>query len=374
MPLNFAAAMKNELLAATMSTLEFTNQKNAVRGEVVGLGSSDLVISMMPKHYYPCVEGVKISYETLTSADVTSGRNKKLFFHPSTKQAICNTPQNNTQRIIDHRTKGAPNNKCNMKGIYSTALLAALSVGYVEAFSPIASTNRSLKKVRQNPQISAPIHTESKTRKSNFQLHGSVPEEQTASFSYGEFAKQNPFANNIAIATTKTAAADLLAQTVIAHTPIADIDWQRSLLFCAFGAIYLGGFQYLYQVNVFKKLFDVDKFTSLSWADKLKDEEGLKALAAQTALDLTVLTLIYLPTFYIFKAGVFSGTMDPSVWTSTGIENYTNNFAKDEFDLLRVWFPADIVCFSVPLYLRLPVRHVVSFVWTAYLSFTRGGH
>ena len=130
----------------------------------------------------------------------------------------------------------------------------------------------------------------------------------------------------------------------------------------------------MYQVNVFKKLFDVDKFTSLSWADKLKDEEGLKALAAQTALDLTVLTLIYLPTFYIFKAGVFSGTMDPSVWTSTGIENYTINFAKDEFDLLRVWFPADIVCFSVPLYLRLPVRHVVSFVWTAYLSFTRGGH
>ena len=316
--------------------------------------------------HYPCVEGVKISYET--SADVTSGRNKKLFFHPSDLQHTTKTTHN-----AHHRTKGPPNNKWNMKGIYSSALLAALSVGYVEAFGPIASTNRYLK-VRQNPQISAPIHAESKTRKSIFQLHGSVPEEQTASFSYGEFAKQNPFANNIAIATTKTAAADLLAQTVIAHTPIADIDWQRSLLFCAFGAIYLGGFQYLYQVNVFKKLFDVDKFTSLSWADKLKDEEGLKALAAQTALDLTVLTLIYLPTFYIFKAGVFSGTMDPSVWTSTGIENYTNNFAKDEFDLLRVWFPADIVCFSVPLYLRLPVRHVVSFVWTAYLSFTRGGH
>uniref|UniRef100_A0A7S2EHN9 Uncharacterized protein n=1 Tax=Ditylum brightwellii TaxID=49249 RepID=A0A7S2EHN9_9STRA len=196
----------------------------------------------------------------------------------------------------------------------------------------------------------------------------------SSSFSYGEFARQNPFANNILIATTKTAAADLLAQTVISQTPITDVDWQRSLLFCLFGATYLGGFQYLYQVNIFKKLFDVDKFTSQPWADKIKDGPGLQALAAQTALDLGVLTLIYLPTFYIFKAGVFSGSLDPSVWVDTGISSYQNNFSKDEFDLVRVWLPADLVCFSVPLYLRLPVRHIVSFVWTAYLSFARGGH
>lgn len=176
------------------------------------------------------------------------------------------------------------------------------------------------------------------------------------------------------IATAKTAAADLLAQVVIAQTPLDSVDWERSLLFCAFGALYLGLFQYAYQVNVFKRLFDVDKFTSQSWEDKFKDGPGLRALAAQTALDLCVLTFIYLPTFYIFKAGVFSGSPDPSVWTTTGIDNYQMNFAKDEFDLIRVWLPADLVCFSVPLYLRLPVRHVVSFVWTAYLSFSRGGH
>ncbi|KAL7537720.1 hypothetical protein ACHAXR_011030 [Thalassiosira sp. AJA248-18] len=193
-------------------------------------------------------------------------------------------------------------------------------------------------------------------------------------WSYGEFAKIYPNVNNIGIATIKTASADLLAQVAIAHTPVSDIDWERALLFCAFGATYLGAFQYWYQVNVFKKLFDVDKFTSQPWGDKLKDTEGLKSLAAQTAVDLTVLTLIYLPTFYVFKAGVFSGSSDPSVWLSTGLNNYGTNFAKDEFDLLRVWAPADLVCFSVPLYLRLPARHVVSFVWTAYLSFSRGGH
>jgi len=195
-----------------------------------------------------------------------------------------------------------------------------------------------------------------------------------AGFSYVEFAQNYPFVNNIGIATTKTAAADLLAQVVIAQTPLDAIDWQRSLLFCLFGAIYLGGFQYAYQVQVFKRLFDVDRFTSQPWADKLTDGPGLRALAAQTALDLAVLTLVYLPTFYVFKASVFSGSADPAAWASTGLASYQANFAKDEFDLVRVWLPADIVCFSVPLYLRLPVRHVVSFVWTAYLSFARGGH
>jgi hypothetical protein len=193
-------------------------------------------------------------------------------------------------------------------------------------------------------------------------------------FSYGDFAKKYPFMNNIIIASTKTAAADLMAQVVIAQTPFSAIEWDRTFLFLTFGAIYLGGFQYFYQVNIFKKLFDVDKFTSQSWSDKLNDVEGLKALAAQTALDLFVLTLVYLPTFYVFKEGVFSGSMDPTVWMSSGIEKWQQNFSKDELDLIRVWMPADLVCFSVPLYLRLPVRHVVSFMWTAYLSFVRGGH
>jgi hypothetical protein len=202
----------------------------------------------------------------------------------------------------------------------------------------------------------------------------SIDDANADGFSYAAFAQQYPFANNVAIATVKTAAADLLAQTVIAQTPIDAIDWQRSLLFCVFGAVYLGGFQYLYQVGIFKRLFDVDAFTQQPWGDKVKDGPGLRALAAQTALDLTVLTLVYLPTFYVFKAALFSGSADPSAWASAGLEKYQTNFAKDEVDLIRVWLPADLVCFSVPLYLRLPVRHVVSFVWTAYLSFARGGH
>jgi hypothetical protein len=64
--------------------------------------------------------------------------------------------------------------------------------------------------------------------------------------------------------------------------------------------------------------------------------------------------------------------MDPPAWVSSGLAGYNKNWTKDVSDLVMVWAPADLVCFSVPLWLRLPVRHIVSFVWTAYLSFVRG--
>ena len=147
----------------------------------------------------------------------------------------------------------------------------------------------SLPSLEFNPKGSTELITEE-----------SISSEQTtatSNWSYAEFAKAYPNVNNIGIATIKTASADLLAQVVIAQTPVSEIDWQRAFLFCAFGALYLGAFQYWYQVNIFKRLFDVDKFTSQPWAEKLKDKDGLISLGAQTAVDLTVLTLIYLPTF-----------------------------------------------------------------------------
>jgi hypothetical protein len=85
-----------------------------------------------------------------------------------------------------------------------------------------------------------------------------------------------------------------------------------------------------------------------------------------------VLTFIYLPTFYVFKAGVFSSGWNVQEWGETGVTCYRKNWDKDVYDLFRVWVPADLICFSVPLFMRLPVRHIVSFVWTAYISFMRG--
>jgi hypothetical protein len=171
----------------------------------------------------------------------------------------------------------------------------------------------------------------------------------------------------------KTSAADLVTQVVIEKKSFSEIDWKRNSVFCIFGFAYLGGFQYWYQVNVFKRLFPgIEKFTSQPWSAKLTDLPGLMALGAQTVLDVGVLCMVYLPTFYVFKAGVFTGSSDPMEWVSSGLGSWSKNIASDAYDVVRVWAPADIVCFSVPLWLRLPVRHIVSFVWTSYLSFIRG--
>lgn len=194
---------------------------------------------------------------------------------------------------------------------------------------------------------------------------------ESSGWSYGRFAKEYPNANNLAIASVKTACADLVAQVAVAHTPISEIDWTRTFLFFTFGFSYMGAFQYWYQVNIFKKFFDVDKFTSQSWSEKLQDKDGLISLAAQTFVDMTVSTIVYLPTFYMFQAAVFSGSTDPSVWLSQAFDNLNNNFSKDEVDLIKIWGPADLVCFSVPLYLRLPSRHAVSFLYITYFSFLR---
>jgi hypothetical protein len=192
-------------------------------------------------------------------------------------------------------------------------------------------------------------------------------------FSYVTFAKAYPLANGTLIAAAKTSAADLVAQCALEGRSAEDIDWQRNALFLLFGAAYLGVFQYWYQVKVFTRLFPrAERFTALSFRQKLRDGAGLASLAGQTAVDLTVLVSVYLPAFYTFKSAVFSGKCDPRAWAKEGLSTYRRNFSKDAAEVVKVWGPADALCFSVPLYLRLPIRHIFSFVWTAYLSLLRG--
>ena len=54
----------------------------------------------------------------------------------------------------------------------------------------------------------------------------------------------------------------------------------------------------------------------------------------QTVVDVTVLSLVYLPTFYIFKASVFSTSWDPISWFRTGSVAYTTNIRKDVYAAL----------------------------------------
>mmetsp|Transcript_2935 Transcript_2935/g.9797 ORF Transcript_2935/g.9797 Transcript_2935/m.9797 type:complete len:201 (-) Transcript_2935:205-807(-) len=188
------------------------------------------------------------------------------------------------------------------------------------------------------------------------------------------FPRAQPFNFNLLVATAKTSGADLLTQTVVEKKSLGDVDWRRNASFAVFGFLYLGGFQYWLQVTMFKRWFvGVERFTQLSLREKVRDLPGLGVAAKQIFFDCFIhLPFMYYPTFYVVKEAVQGDSPQPDRWVAQGLSKYVGNFVPDQRAMLSVWFPADIVIFSVPLYLRLPTRHVVSFGWTAYLSFLRG--
>ena len=116
------------------------------------------------------------------------------------------------------------------------------------------------------------------------------------------------------------------------------------------------------------------KYTSQTWGQKLRDWPGFKQLVGQVAMDFSVLISVYLPSFYVVKAFIFGETNRPTDWIKTGLGNYGNNYPVDIKAVASVWIPLDFICFSVPLYLRLPIRHAFSLVWTTFLSWLRGAN
>lgn len=84
------------------------------------------------------------------------------------------------------------------------------------------------------------------------------------------------------------------------------------------------------------------------------------------------LPFMYLPSFYVVKECVQGESWNPLELVYGGLRKYYNNFMSDTSKIVAVWLPADILCFSIPIYLRLPVRHALSLIWTSYLSFIRG--
>lgn len=188
------------------------------------------------------------------------------------------------------------------------------------------------------------------------------------------FAKENPFLFQLGVATVKTAAADIMAQMVVEKKSFAEIDWKRHAVFVVFGFTYLGGFQYYLMVNKYRQWFPtMDRFAQLSVASKLKDTAGILDAGKMVLFDVLFhLPVLYFPSYYTVKEFVFGYSWNPIDWVRDGVSKYANNAKEDLAAMVKVWFPSDCVQFVLPVHLRLPFRHCVSFLWTAYISFTRG--
>ena len=189
------------------------------------------------------------------------------------------------------------------------------------------------------------------------------------------FPKENPFLFQLLIATGKTSAADIMVQLVVENKKLSEIDWRRNGIFVAFGFAYLGGFQYWIMVNKYRQWFPtMDRFGKLSLAEKMKDTAGILDALKMVAFDVCVhLPFMYFPAYYTCKEFVTSDKRNPSLWVAEGCANYYNNMTEDLSAMIKLWGPSDCVQFILPTHIRMPFRHMVSFFWTAYVSFTRGG-
>ena len=192
-----------------------------------------------------------------------------------------------------------------------------------------------------------------------------------------KFARESPYKTNIIIATLKTSLCDILVQKYIEKKE--EINWRRNAIFLAFGCIYLGGVQWFVYVDVFKRLWPgMAAFANQPLREKLRNPAGIRALFGQVAFDNFVhYPLMYFPFFYVIKEGVKKdpGAKDASLGgvAAAGLERYRQNCVEDNLKIWTMWIPGDLVVYAVPIWMRLPLNHGISFLWTCYLSFLRGG-
>jgi len=184
-----------------------------------------------------------------------------------------------------------------------------------------------------------------------------------------------PFAFGVGVATVKTAVADLLVQVT---TGDGEIDWVRTSLFTIFGFAYLGVFQYGLYVTCFSRWFpNAPKFAAMTFREKLRFKPGLIDLAKQVGFDCIIHgPLIFFPIYYILKEAIqgkqnlFNATFGE--YSTNALVKLKKNYWEDLINFWKIWIPGDILVMSLPLWLRLPANHGISFVYVCILSFMRG--
>jgi len=68
---------------------------------------------------------------------------------------------------------------------------------------------------------------------------------------------------------------------------------------------------------------------------------------------------------------LYQSSARASLWT--GLSKYWANCVTDNLYIWALWVPGDAFVYAAPLWMRLPLNHGISFLWTCYLSFLRGG-
>jgi len=180
-----------------------------------------------------------------------------------------------------------------------------------------------------------------------------------------------PRVTNTLAGTSFAFGADYVQQRAEGHQKL---DWTRSFAFVGFVAV-ISQAGYVVYVKTFPRLFPAaTTFASHpTLRARIADRPGQRSLAQQIALDLFGWTpFCYLPVFYTFKAAFQGGIYEPVQAAVQGLHLYRANFVTDNAMSLMLWIPGDILCFTVPLHMRMPLSHALNFVFLSGLSALRG--
>ena len=150
-----------------------------------------------------------------------------------------------------------------------------------------------------------------------------------------------------------------------------------TIVFWAFGGLYLGGFQWFIYVTCFRRWWPgMQTFANQPLREKLQNAAGMRDLAKQVAFDNFVhYTFIYFPVFYCVKEAIQGDATEQQEKGGvvvTGLSKYWANCVTDNLHIWALWVPGDAFVYAAPLWMRLPLNHGISFLWTCYLSFLRG--
>ena len=180
-----------------------------------------------------------------------------------------------------------------------------------------------------------------------------------------------PLTLSLFTATGKTAAADILTQLYLEDA--AEVSARRVGVFTVFGFWYLGGFQYWLYVRCFARWFpSAARFGEhATLRARWNDTAGLVDLAKQCAAgNFLHIPFIFLPSFYLTQELTSHGLQDAS--PRAALDACRRNWWSDCCAAWAIWLPGHAVFFSVPLWLRLPVNHAMSFCYVCVLSAMRG--
>ena len=79
---------------------------------------------------------------------------------------------------------------------------------------------------------------------------------------------------------------------------------------------------------------------------------------------------LFLPCFYLTQEVTTHGMAAAS--PSHALASYRRNLWSDSVSAWTIWIPGHCIFLAVPLYLRLPINHAMSFGYVCVLSLMRG--